>query len=204
MPEGLDPRFWDATGGKVNTDLLIKDHQELSGFKKAHDEAKAALPKDGKDYKFAFVAPEGFKMPDGMKEIAVDQNDPRIPFVRNLAVKHGWSQAVVDDLVAANIQAQLAEHNLNLEIAAAERAKLGEKGPARMDAMKTFLGKDFEILSLVMDNHEAFEAMERLIARIGTTQIPGGGAPPEPPKPPPKTLADRMWPGMSGSERKAS
>jgi hypothetical protein len=195
MPDGLDPKYWDATGGQVALPALLKDFTELSGFKKAQDDLRASLPKTADEYKFEFKAPEGFKLPDGV-DFKVDPNDTRIPFVRELAAKHALPQSVVDDLVLADAKAQLADHNRNMEIVAAERAKLGEKGQARMDAVKTFLGQDFEHLSLALDNAQAFEALERLIARSTSSNIPGGGPVPNPPPAVPEKQADRWYPSQ--------
>lgn len=197
-PEGLDPKFWDATAGQVNTAELIKGYGELAGFKKAADEAKAALPKTADDYKFEFKAPQDFKAPEGV-QFKVDPKDPRIPFVREIAAKYGLPQSAVDDLVVADAKLKLADHLQNMEIVKAERAKLGETGEARMKAVETFLGEDFQHLALVMDNADAFQAMERLIKRATASNI-AGGAPPNPPQPEQQSITDRWY----GNKQKAS
>lgn len=178
-PQGLE-KYWDAQGAKLNTDALAKDYTELSGFKKAQDDLRASLPKTPDDYKFEFKAPQDFKLPDGV-QFKVDPKDPRIPLVREVAAKHALPQAVIDDLVFADAKLKIAEHQQNLEIVAAEKAKLGEKGQARMDAVKAFLGDDFEPLSLALDSAEAFQALERLIARATNSGVPAGGGAGDPP-----------------------
>jgi hypothetical protein len=193
-PQGLE-KYWDAQGAKLNTDALAKDYGELSSFKKAQDDLRATLPKTPDDYKFEFKAPQDFKVPDGV-QFKVDPKDPRIPLVREVAAKHALPQSVIDDLVVADAKLKIAEHQQNLEIVAAERAKLGEKGQARMDAVKSFLGDDFEHLSLALDSADAFQALERLIARASSSSIPGaGGGGHEPPKPP-QQITDRWYPSQ--------
>jgi len=210
-PDGLDVKYWDATGGKVNQDALLKDFQELSGFKKAADEAKAGLPKDPTGYKLEFKPPKDFKLPEGTPEIKIDPKDPRIPVLLDFAVRRGLPQEAVDDLVS---QTMIAEHAAYQQWDASEKTriaeehkKLGENADARKAAVQTFLtGWDKNHAAALMEvatDAATFQALEALIARGATTQIPGGGSLPEAPKPAQKSLADRMWPGMSGTERKA-
>lgn len=189
MPEGLDPKYWDATGGKLNDVALIKDFSELSGFKKTFDESRAALPKDPAGYKLELKLPEGFKAPEGYTP-KIDEKDPRIPMLQAFAVKHQMSPEAVNELAALDVvaTAQMYEQFDKAEKARveAEKAKLGDKADVRMAAVDTFLktlgDEKHAALQGIMTDSVAFQAIEDLIARANGTAIPGagGGDPPKP------------------------
>ncbi len=209
MPTGLDAKYWDAAGGKLNQDVLLKDFTELSGFKKAHDDAKAALPKDVSGYKVEFKAPKDFKLPEGVPEIKVDPKDPRIPVLLDFAHRRGLGQDAVDELVSATM---IAEHAAYVDWDKAEKArvaeehkKLGENADARKAAIETYLtawNKDHAAALLANATDAAsIVALEALIS--DRTKIPGGGPSPEPPKPA-QTVTERWYGGTSQPQQKAS
>lgn len=198
-PQGLE-KYWDATGAKLNTEALAKDYGELAGFRKASDDAKAALPKDAAGYKVEFKAPKDFKLPEGVREIKVDPKDPRIPVLLDFAVRRGLGQDAVDDLVSATM---IAEHATYQQWDASEKTriaeehkKLGENADARKAAIESALtawNKDHAAVLMANATDAAqIVALEALINHRTTTQIPGGGPSPEPPKPA-QSVTDRWY-----------
>jgi hypothetical protein len=204
-PEGLPPQFWDATGGKVNLDALIKDYGEHAGFRKAHDEAKAALPKDPAGYKIAL--PENFKLPDGLElpegfAPKIDEKDPRIPMLQALAVEEGLSPALVSKLaaldVAATAQVIAAHDKAEKARVAEEMKKIGDNADVRMKAAETFLkttlgDEKAAALQSFMTDAVTFGAIEDLIARATRGVMPGGASPLPNNQAPPQSVTDRWY-----------
>lgn len=176
IPDGLPPQFWDSHGGKVNTPELIKAYGEASAFKTQHDDRIKALPQRPEDYKLEIKLPDTVKLPEGMTP-EINNKDPRIPALREFAVKHQISQDAVTALIALEAQSQIAEHNAaELELQA-EMKKLGDNGPARISAIESFLkasvDKDeYQAMRPVVANALAVRAMEKLIAKAGVQQVP--------------------------------
>ncbi len=198
IPEGLPTQFWDQGSGAVKMQDFIKAHTELSTFKTQHDERLATLPKSPDEYKFEAKAPDGVKLPDGF-ELKIDEKDPRIQPIRQLAHKYQLPQDFVNELVGMDIQMQVAALEQADAELQAEMKKLGENGPVRVKAMEDYLkanvgGDEYDALRPVLGNAAAFSALEKVIAKAVKTSTPPNGAGDDPPPPQQKPrLADRMY-----------
>src|SRR5262245_42698711 len=123
MPAGLPEQYWDAQTGQVKMPELVKAYGEAAAFKADHDARLAALPAKPEDYKMEGKLPDGFLVPAGF-EPRVDEKDPRIPALRELAHKQGWSQETVSALIGMDLQAQVAMQVEADKAIASEMAKL--------------------------------------------------------------------------------
>lgn len=171
--------YWDAKAG-IKHDVLAKDFNDLRASKAQTDLRLAGVPKSPDDYKLAlpqtYKAPVG---PDGKPlDVKIDEADPRLPAARAWAHKFGLDQNGFSELLSIQVQADLADQQLVASGRAKEQEKLGVNGPARVDAIETWLtsklGSDkggalFARLTLSTD----VEAMEDLINQFSTQ---GGGA----------------------------
>lgn len=182
MPEGLDPKFWNATTGKVNEPELLKEFSTLSAFKGAADAKLAEVPADMKDYPLAL--PDGFKLPEGV-EMKVNEADPRLPILREHAKENGWTKAEFQHALALDAKIKIQDMQAEQVRVIGEQAKLGDKFPARREAMASYikanLSKD-EAASLepVVTSASAFNAIEKLIAKANANAIPGNTPQPAP------------------------
>jgi hypothetical protein len=210
MPEGLPAQFWDDKSGAPKMADFVASYNELAKVKGEHDARVASLPTKAEDYKLDVKLPQDFKLPDGLdiKDLKVDDNDPRVGPLRELALKHQLPQEVVDELIALDAQTQIAAFTKHDELLQAEMKKLGENGKARVSAMESFLQKQvspaqYEAMRPFIGDAEAFAGLEALITKITSqTNVPGA-QPPQANKP--ATLpVEARWYGGAGTQQKAS
>jgi hypothetical protein len=210
MPEGFPAQFWDDKSGAPKMPDFVASYNELVKTHEAHAEKLKALPTKAEDYKLDVKLPEDFKLPDGLdiKDLKVDDNDPRVKPLRELALKHQLPQEVVDELIALDAQTQIAAFTKHDELLQAEMKKLGENGKARVSAMESFLQKQvspaqYEAMRPFIGDAEAFAGLEALITKITSqTNVPGA-QPPQANKP--ATLpVEARWYGGAGTQQKAS
>jgi hypothetical protein len=171
LPEGFPTEFVDQETGAPDLAGLAKSFTELTAFKAEHDARLETLPKKVEDYTIEFKPPEGFELPDGF-EYKIDAKDPRIGPLREFALKHGLSKDSLNDLVALDAQHQAALAQEYDTAFKAELAKLGENGPARLQALQDALAahlsaEEFTALRPFVDNAAAVAALEKLIAKAG-------------------------------------
>lgn len=205
-PDFLPETYWDPQGG-IKPEFG-PHYTEVAAFHKTETEKQAALKaRKPDDIKLELKLPDTVKVPEGMS-IKIDDKDPRIPVIRQLALDHGLDQEVVNKLVALDAQQKIEAHNAEVARVVAEDAKLGANGKTRKDAISSWIG------TLGMTADEAAElrltgttaagviALEKVMAKVNGT-IPGAQPPAPPPPPAPKTLAEKMWPQMA-AQGKAS
>lgn len=110
MPEGFPAQFWDDKSGAPKMPDFVASYNELVKSSTEHAARIEALPKKAEDYKLEVKLPQDFKLPDGLdiKDLKVDDNDPRVGPLRELALKHQLPQEVVDELIALDAQTQIA------------------------------------------------------------------------------------------------
>lgn len=143
-PDWVRDEFWDAgTGLKV--DELGKSYAELAEFRKAATEREAALPSKAEDYKFEIrkeLIPEGI---DASK-VAIDKESPLYKGIVETFAANRVPADVAQKAFEVFARDQLAMQKALVEAAAAERKKLGDTAPARIDAIaawaKAHLGED--------------------------------------------------------------
>lgn len=110
-PEYLDPQFWDAEKGEVNTEALQKSQRDFRN--KARE--KGFNPPDTADA-YKFEAPEGIELENG-------DDDPIIKATKETAFKYNMSQEQYNGFMQEMVKV-IADNNPPFD-AAAEKAKLG-------------------------------------------------------------------------------
>lgn len=143
-PEWVGEEFWDAEKG-LRVDELGKSYAELAEFRKAAAEREAALPSKPEDYKFEIPAeliPEGL---DASK-VGIDTDSPLYKGIVETFAANKVPADVAQKAFEVFARDQLAMQKALVEAAAAERKKLGDSAPARVDAIaawaKAQLGED--------------------------------------------------------------
>lgn len=199
-PEWLPEAHWDTTANTIKPEFGAH-YAEVSAFHKAETEKAAALAaRKPEDIKFEIVLPETVKVPDGM-QLKIDEKDPRVPVLRDLAVKHGLSQDVITSLVTLDAQMQVEAHTAEQVRIAAEDQKLGANAKDRKAAVGNWLkgfkdrnefsAEEYEAVRAYAVDAAAVTALEKLMAKAAGT-VPGT-TPAPPPAPAPKDHATRIW-----------
>lgn len=209
-PDWVPEAHWDADGKAIKLDTFGQHYTEVANFHKTETEKRAALAaRKPEDIKFEVKLPDTVKVPEGMS-VKIDEKDPRIPIIRDMAIKRGWDQETVNELVALDAQMKIEGHAAEAARVTAEKAKLGEKATDRINAVTNWAkglrdkaeltADEFEEIRMTATNAAGVSALEKLIAKSngsvpGVTEV-------RTPNPPPKSHAERIWPG--GFEKKVS
>lgn len=207
-PEWLPETHWDTTANSIKPEFGAH-YNEVATFHKTQTEAQAALAaRKPEDIKFEIVLPETVKVPDGM-QLKIDDKDPRVPILRDLAVKHGLSQDVITSLVTLDAQMQVQAHAAEQSRIAAEDQKLGANANDRKSAVGNWLkgmkdrnelsGEEYEAVRVYAVDAAGVSALEKIIAKANGN-VPGAGGGNDPPKPTEVPLAQRWY----GNSQKAS
>lgn len=140
-PEYVPEKFWDATAGKISDDKALASHfNEITARVAAEESRRLALPQSPDAYKIEL--PADFKAPDGV-EFKFNDADPLLAQAKSLyhdiqtgklSGQEGFSKLLSLHAGAQVASAQAVQNAKNAEI-----AKLGATGPARVDAVTTFL-----------------------------------------------------------------
>lgn len=201
-PEWLGESHWDVEKGAIKDDFGAH-YTELASFHKTQTEAQAALAaRKPEDIKIEIKLPETVKIPDGL-QVQINDKDPRVPVIREMAIKRGWDQDTVNDLVAMDAQMQIQAHTDEQTRIAAEDAKLGTNAKDRKSAVGNWLkgmkdrneisADEYEAVRVYAVDAAAVTALEKIIAKVN------GSVPSTPPGNPPtpeiKSHAERIWPG---------
>lgn len=202
-PEYIPEQFWDPQANAVKPEFG-QHYSELSTFKQTYDQQQEALKaRKPEDIKIEVKPPEGFKLPDGI-ELKIDEKDPRIPIIRDLALKRGLDQDTVNDLVWLDAQMQIEAHNAERERVKAEDAKLGANGKDRKAAVTNWITnfKDLkpehkQEIEVLTATAAGVELVEMLMARASGSVPGAGGEPPRQPVPP-LTIEQRWYGGQKG------
>lgn len=212
-PEYLPEQFWDGETNAVKPEFGAH-YTEIANFHRTETERLAALnARKPEDIKLELKLPEGLKVPDGI-EVKIDENDPRVPLIRAIAVKNGLTQDAVNELVALDAQIKIEAHNAEAARIVSEDAKLGANGKARKDAIGNWLKGALERNEITAEEHkDASELMtyastvtlfEKLIAKAnGVVPGNGGGNPPAQPAQDQVPITQR-WYGATTPQRKVS
>lgn len=192
-PSWLPETHWNPQLNTVNFDALQKDF-----------ETKAQLAtRKPEDIKLLTKLPDDFKLPDGAVW-KVNEKDPYVPELRDLAVKHGLPQDVVNDLMLMDARVKLGAYQAEQVRLAEENKKLGANAQPRKDAIVNWLNasglEPDERVAIAGALTDAIHvtALEKIIQKIigGVAANAGGqGAPAEPPKQE-RTIEQRMYPNM--------
>jgi len=176
-PEWLPEAAWDGENSTVKIDALAPVFAELNDktAKLAVEESrKLTLPTDPSGYKIEL--PADFKAPEGVTfEFRAD--DPLLAQAQQLAHAKGIDQETFSQMLGLYAGAQVQDQSVITAAKTAEIGKLGVNGPARVDAVTTWLksvgGADADILIKTLDYAPvaatvvAFENMMRKFAGGG-------------------------------------
>lgn len=202
-PSWLPETHWNPQLNAVNFDALQKDF-----------ETKAQLAaRKPEEVKLLTKLPDDFKLPEGA-QWKVNEKDPYIPQLRDLAVKHALPQDVVNDIMLMDARVKLGNYQAEQVRQAEENKKLGDNASPRKEAILNWLnasGLDPDervAIAAGLTDAAQITALEKIIQKIigGVAANAGGqGAPMEPPKQV-RSIEQRMYPNMrsiSDPERKA-
>lgn len=199
-PEWMPESLWDADKGFKKDDL-----DSLIASKAERDAAKAQVPEkpDGYQAKLpaTFKMPEGFELPEG--ETVLDETDPRIVALREVAHGKGWSQADFEEVLAFGVNQDIAERCRIKEAVGKEREKLGGRGVERIKSVTGWLdaklGSDLasslHSMMFTAKQVEAFEAVMRL-NRGDVPGTPGASRDSRPAE-----ISDEDWDKMSSTDQ---
>jgi len=200
-PEWLPEAHWDTTANSIKPEFG-QHYAEVSAFHQAETEKRNALAaRKPEDIKFEIKLPETVKVPDGM-DLRINDNDPRVPVIREMALKRGWDQDTVNELVALDAQQQIAAHAAEQTRIAEADAKLGANAKGRKEAVGNWLkgmkdrnelsGEEYEAVRVYATDAETVTALEKIMAKANGS-VPGHN-PGNPPPPAPVRQADRWYP----------
>lgn len=171
--------YFDPQKG-VRFDALAKDFNDLRASKAQHDLAMATVPKDVAGYNATI--PDNIDWPKTAKgevvKFEIPDDDPALAEFKKFAFENKWPQEQMTKTLSLYARMRAGEEAMVANARAAEQGKLGANGPARVDAVSTFLtaklGTDkgkalMDRLVLSTD----IEAMEDLVKAFSSQ---GGGS----------------------------
>lgn len=172
-PDYLPENLWDAEKGFKSEDfnaLVARDAErqaELAQVPETADKYEAKLPHDFKI--------EGMELADG--ESALDENDPRIAGLRELAHANKWSQSQFEGVLALGVQMDFAEGQRLQEAQNRQVDLLGAKGKERVGAVKSWVSAKLpadqaEAILGTLYTAKQIEAMEAIM-RMNRGTVPG-------------------------------
>lgn len=170
-PEGLPDSYWDAEKNEVRVDIAalardLKERDELKTFKAAEDVKALSRPQKADDYKLEL--PADFKPPAGV-EFKLDTNNPGLGQLKTVAHKHGMSQAAVNELIGIYAANEVSTQAAVTAAAKAEVTKLGATGPARVDAVTTWMdGNGLAALKSTLVTAAQVQAFEHHITKLSS------------------------------------
>lgn len=206
-PEWLGENHWDGEKGAINDDFG-QHYTELAAFQKTETEKRAALAaRKPEDVKFEATALPPELVEEAKKigqEIKIDEKDPRIPILRELAIEHGWDQPVVNALVAMDAKLKIADRAAEIARVQAEDTKLGANKDDRKKAISSWADGLKTKGDITADEHAEFghiaataagvTLIEKLIAKAnGTVPVNNSGNPNLTPKPSDVPIEQRWY-----------
>lgn len=204
-PEWLPEAHWDAKDG-IKPEFGTH-YSELATFHKTQTEQQATLKaRKPEDIKIEVKLPDGVKMPDGV-QLKIDEKDPRVPVIRDMALKHGWTQEQVNDLVTFDAMQQIAAHTTEQARLGEEKKKLGTNADDRIKAAAAWVkalpgitADETSEIQILTATAAGVSLLEKLMAKASGSVPGAGGNPPSPPKPAEVPIEQRWY----GAQQKVS
>jgi hypothetical protein len=206
-----DPAQAIAEGGKLRIgemELDEKDIRQIMTEMSAREARKATMPAAAADFKLDL--PPDFVMPEGVQwKWNVDDpvQGPLLNMAREFAHANNIDQAGFSKMISLYAAAQTHEMTLINKARAAEVAKLGATGPARIDAAVQFLrgnlgdelAKHLTVNLFTSGQIRAIEALQQRFTNQGGASYSGAHR-----EPPQKagTVSTEQYARMSYTERK--
>lgn len=196
-PEWLPEAHWDAAAG-IKPEFGAH-YTEIANAHKTFTEQQAALAaRKPEDIKIEVKLPDTVKVPEGMN-LKIDEKDPRVAAVRDIALKHGLSQEQVNQLVAFDAQQQIAAHAAEQTRLTAEKQKLGANGDDRLNAVSSWVkgittdAAEIGEIQVLTATAAGVSLLEKLMAKASGS-VPGAvGHQPSPPKPADVPIEQRWY-----------
>ena len=179
-PDWLPEAHWDAESAAIKPEFG-QHYAELATFHQTETQRQAELKaRKPEDVKIEVKLPEGIELPNGPDgkplKVTINESDPRIPMVRELALKHGWTQDQVNDLVAFDAIQQINAFKAEQARIAEETKKLGDKAPERRAAVDNWLKGLVEKQGITREEYEearvvgataaGVSLLEKLMAKV--------------------------------------
>jgi len=200
-PEPLPEAYWDPQTNAIKPEFW-QNYSEVATFHKTETEKRAALAaRKPEEIKFEVKLPETVKVPDGM-DLRINEADPRVPVIREMAIKRGWDQDTVNELVALDAQQQIAAHAAEQTRIAEADAKLGANAKGRKEAVGNWLkgmkdrnelsGEEYEAVRVYATDAETVTALEKIMAKANGS-VPNSLGDGNPPRPAETPMKDRWY-----------
>src|SRR5262245_8463283 len=195
-PTWLPETPWDGTLTAINLEALQKDFTDRA----------ALAARKVEDIKLPAKLPDDVKLPQGASW-KVDDKDPWVTTLKQIAVEEGIPQTAIDKFVHADARIKLAAFQAEQARQADEKKKLGEHAQARTDAVINWLaGSGLEpnervAMANALTDAVAVEAFEKIIKKVIGGVAPNSSGSPAPPseQKPERSLAQRIYPNMASA-----
>jgi hypothetical protein len=177
-PEWAPEKYWDASKNEVKGADLRKDFDELVAFKAADDSRRLTLPQKADDYRTEL--PQSFQLPQGV-DFKIDAANPLWAQAKAWAHKAGLTQEQFAEGIALIAGDRIGTQATIKAAYDAEITKLGAAGPARVDAVTTWMAavggeKNGKALANILKMAPVASTIEALEAVMQKMQTQGGGS----------------------------
>lgn len=157
----MDPEAFGKHWSDKVAPVLVRDAAEQV--------RRNALPTKPEEVKIEL--PKEFQLPQGV-EFKLDPAKPEFSKLQAAAVKHGLSQDAVTDLVGVYAETLVGSEATIAAAHAAEIAKLGANGPARVTALGTFFdGIGAGELKGMLVTAGMVQAAEKLVSKFSSQGV---------------------------------
>lgn len=163
-PEWLPEDYWDTKGNSIKGEDFRKKFDELSAYQAEQSIKQQSVPQSADEY--ALELPQDFENPLG-GEITFDNESPFMAQAREAAHEMGLSQEGFSKLLAIYTAAQIHENQKFGKMRDEQVKALGANGPARVDAITTWLkSQGADEISVQWWTAKAIGQMEKLITKF--------------------------------------
>jgi len=136
-PDYLPEKFWDAQKGEAKHTDFRADYDRLLASDAATTSRKLTLPANPDAYKADL--PKDFKLPVGMEGFGFKTDAPELKMAATFAHEAGLDQGQYSKLLGLYASTVVQAQQAFEQGKAAEIAKLGATGTARIDALHNFI-----------------------------------------------------------------
>jgi hypothetical protein len=172
-PGDLDPAAKSEPMVRVSDTLEVPEakFKEVLAELSAREVGQHSTPPTADGYKIEL--PKDFKAPVGAEGYALNEKDPRLPALREVALKHKLSNSALNDLVAVGAAHEAHQMAVLQHARQAELGKLGPTASGRVTAVQTFFNgyldkADAEALNNTLWTSGIITAFEKLITKVAS------------------------------------
>lgn len=162
----MPDNYWDEKGETVKGAELRKTFDELSSFKATQDIRAETVPKSAREYEYTL--PENFQLPEGA-QWQWDEKSPYLQQAREIAHKQGRTQEEFSELLGVYAAAKMHEAQEFDKLREEQIKQLGATGPARVEAIQTFLkAQGATDIAVQWWTAKGIQQFEKLITRFSS------------------------------------